>query len=85
LLGRALPPGLQVVDVGANAPSLSRTLQATMADTADQFLAAAYDVLMSNVRKARFQSRLLQPPADDPLATLYEDCRVRLAYFKWLS
>ena len=44
-----------MADVGANAAPLSQALLATMADTADQFLAAAYDVLMSNVRKVRSQ------------------------------
>ena len=43
-----------MADMGAHAAPLSQALLATMADTADQFLAAAYDVLMSNVRKVHF-------------------------------
>jgi hypothetical protein len=37
--------------MGAHASPLGQAVQATMADVADQFLAASYDVLMSNVRK----------------------------------
>jgi hypothetical protein len=46
--------------VGGHTAPLSQALLATMADTADQFLAAAYDVLMSNVRKVRLSKNQLQ-------------------------
>jgi hypothetical protein len=49
-----------MADVGGHTAPLSQALLGTMADTADQFLAAAYDVLMSNVRKVRSSKNQLQ-------------------------
>lgn len=46
----------QVSDTSAHTAPLSQGLLATMADHAEQFLGAAYDVLMSNVRKVCSQS-----------------------------
>lgn len=47
------PTLLQASDGGAHTAPLSQALLAAMADHADQFLGAAYDVLMSNVRKVQ--------------------------------
>ena len=59
-----------MADVGAHAAPLSQALLATMADTADQFLAAAYDVLMSNVRKVPFFEDQLQPTVSSVLIVI---------------
>ena len=68
-----------MADAGAHTAPLSQALLATMADTADQFLAAAYDVLMSNVRKVHSGKDFLQPsPSCVLMATDFTECWRRL-------